>query len=92
MTELIAYYLVATNVITFFVYGLDKLKAKNAKRRIRESSLLALAVLGGSVGAFMGMRIWHHKTQHLKFKYGIPIIFLLQLILGFYLFATNTLG
>ena len=64
----IAYYLLVTNVLTFLVFGLDKFKAKHAKRRIREASLLLLAVLGGSIGAWLGMKVWHHKTQHKKFK------------------------
>lgn len=74
-------YLIALNVVTFFVYGLDKLKAKRRKWRIREASLLLLAVLGGSVGAWLGMKVWHHKTQHKKFKYGVPLIILLQIVL-----------
>jgi len=81
MMEYLTYYLIATNVVTFFVYGLDKLKAKYNRWRITEVSLLLLAVLGGSVGAWLGMQVWHHKTLHKKFKYGVPLIFLLQLAL-----------
>ena len=82
----IVYYLLITNVVTFLVFGLDKLKAKHAKRRIREASLLLLAVLGGSIGAWLGMKVWHHKTQHKKFKYGVPLILLAQLVLEYYLY------
>ena len=71
--------------MTFFVYGIDKLKARHARRRIREASLLLLAVLGGSIGAWLGMKAWHHKTQHKKFKYGLPIILLAQIILVWFL-------
>ena len=81
MNTIATYYLISINVLTFFVYGIDKLKAKRAKRRIREASLLLLAVLGGSIGAWLGMKVWHHKTQHKKFKYGLPIILLVQLFL-----------
>ena len=73
------------NVITFFLYGIDKWKAKKNRWRIPESILLLLAVLGGSIGAWMGMKIWHHKTMHKKFKYGIPLIMILQIGMLLYL-------
>ena len=81
----LAYYLLAINAVAFIVYGIDKYKAKKAKWRISESTLLLLAVLGGSVGAWMGMKVWHHKTMHKKFKYGIPAILLIQIALMAYL-------
>ena len=56
-------YLAVINVVTFFMYGIDKWKAKKSKWRIREAALLGLAVLGGSIGAWLGMQVWHHKTQ-----------------------------
>ena len=79
------YYLLAINAVTFIVYGIDKYKAKKAKWRISEATLLLLAVLGGSIGAWMGMKVWHHKTMHKKFKYGIPAILLIQIALMAYL-------
>lgn len=81
----LAYYLLAINAVTFIVYGIDKYKAKKAKWRIPEATLLLLAVLGGSIGAWMGMKVWHHKTMHKKFKYGIPAILLIQIALMAYL-------
>ena len=81
----LAYYLLAINAVTFIVYGIDKYKAKKAKWRIPEATLLLLAVLGGSIGAWMGMKVWHHKTMHKKFKYGIPAILLIQIVLIAYL-------
>ena len=78
-------YLLAINAVTFIVYGIDKYKAKKAKWRISEATLLLLAVLGGSVGAWVRMRVWHHKTMHKKFKYGIPAILLIQIALMAYL-------
>ena len=75
-------YLVIINVITFFVYGLDKRKAKQAKWRIRESTLLGLAAIGGSIGAWLAMKIYHHKTLHPQFKYGVPLIFIAQIAIG----------
>ncbi len=76
-------YLLAINVATFITYGIDKWKAKKSLWRIRETALLALAVLGGSIGAWLGMRVWHHKTKHKKFKYGIPLILIAQIALLF---------
>ena len=81
----LAYYLLANNVVAFIMYGIDKYKAKKAKWRISEATLLLLAVLGGSIGAWMGMKVWHHKTMHKKFKYGIPAILLIQIALITYL-------
>ena len=74
-------YLAAINIVTFFVYGIDKWKAKRSKWRVPESSLLWWAAFGGSVGALLGMKAWHHKTLHNKFRYGVPAILILQLIL-----------
>lgn len=78
-------YLLAINVATFLVYGIDKLKAKRAKWRIPEATLLHLAAAGGSIGAWLGMKVWHHKTLHMKFRYGVPLILLLQIALIAYL-------
>ena len=81
MTETIVYILTGINVLTFFVYGIDKWRAKQGRWRISEATLLMLAVIGGSIGALLGMRIWHHKTMHKKFKYGLPLILLAQIAL-----------
>ena len=76
--QLILIYLIAMNVVTFFMYGIDKWKAKRSKWRISEATLLGLAVIGGSIGAWLGMRVWHHKTMHKKFQFGIPLIIVAQ--------------
>ena len=81
----LTYYLIAINAVAFIMYGIDKYKAKKAKWRISEATLLLLAVLGGSIGAWMGMKVWHHKTMHKKFKYAIPAILLIQIALMEYL-------
>ena len=80
-------YLIVINVATFITYGIDKYKARRAMWRVREASLLILAVLGGSAGAWLGMKVWHHKTQHLKFKYGVPFILFAQIALALYIFS-----
>lgn len=79
LTKISFLYLVAINVVTFFIYGIDKWKAKRSTWRITETSLLLLALLGGSIGAWLGMKAWHHKTLHKKFTFGIPLIFIIQL-------------
>ena len=74
-------YLAIINVATFLTFGIDKWKARQSKWRIREASLLLLAVLGGSLGAWLGMQVWHHKTLHKKFRYGVPAILIIHLII-----------
>ena len=85
MQNAILYYLIAVNAVTFLVYGIDKWKARRGKWRISEATLLLLAVIGGSIGAWLGMKVWHHKTMHKKFKYGLPLIILAQIALVCYL-------
>ena len=84
MEEIICY-LLAVNIVTFLLYGIDKYKAKKGKWRISEATLLTMAAIGGSIGAWAGMRLWHHKTMHKKFKYGIPVIIIMQIALAVYL-------
>ena len=79
------YYLLAINIVSFFLYGIDKYKAKKGRWRISEATLLMMAVIGGSIGAWVGMRLWHHKPLHKKFKYGMPVIIILQVVLAVYL-------
>lgn len=79
--QLILIYLIAINVVTFFMYGIDKWKAKRSKWRISEATLLGMAIIGGSIGAWLGMRMWHHKTMHKKFQFGIPLIIVAQIAL-----------
>lgn len=77
-TVIVVIYLVAINAATFFVYGIDKWKARRSMWRIPEATLLGLAAIGGSVGAWLGMRAWRHKTMHKKFQLGIPLIIMAQ--------------
>ena len=89
MTKIILCYLLAVNITTFLLYGIDKYKAKKNRWRIPEATLLTVAAIGGSIGAWAGMRLWHHKTMHKKFKYGIPIIIITQIAVLVYLHTTN---
>jgi uncharacterized membrane protein YsdA (DUF1294 family) len=79
MIKIILITFLVLNLITFFVYGIDKWKAKKGKWRISEATLLILAAVGGSIGAWCGVKVWHHKTLHKKFRYGIPAIIILQI-------------
>lgn len=83
--RVLIYYLLGINLLTFFVYGIDKWKAKRDRWRIPEATLLMLAALGGSVGALLGMSVFHHKTKHKKFLIGIPLILLAQLALAYFI-------
>ena len=74
------------NLVTFLVFGFDKLKAKykekhEGARRVPEKTLFLLAALGGSVGALLGMRVWRHKTLHRSFRIGIPLILAVQILI-----------
>ena len=77
----ITVFLLSVNVIAFFMYGIDKWKAKKDKWRTSEATLLWLAIIGGSIGAWLGMKVWHHKTMHKKFRYGLPLIIIVQIAL-----------
>ena len=87
MLAIISGILLALNLITFIIYGIDKFKAKKAKWRISEATLILLAVIGGSIGAWLGLQVWRHKTQHKKFFIGIPMILTLQVIATVYLLS-----
>lgn len=83
--RLVIYYLIAVNIGTLLIYGLDKLKARRGQWRTPESTLLLLALIGGSIGAWCGMQLFRHKTQHKKFKYGIPAILIIQFLLALWM-------
>ncbi len=78
---IIIYYLLTINLLTFVTYGIDKYKARHKHWRVREASLLLLAVLGGSPAALLAMHLFRHKTQHNKFRYGVPGILIVQVLL-----------
>ena len=80
-----AVYLIVVNISAIAVYGWDKLSAKQGWQRVPEKILLLLALLGGSVGALAAMTFFRHKTRHLKFIYGVPMIFVLQIAALVYL-------
>ena len=86
MKTLLCLYLLIINALGFLIMLADKEKAKKHLWRIPESTLLTVAVLGGSVGCYAGMRVFHHKTRKPKFYIGVPVIFAVQvLVAGYFL-------
>ena len=85
---LLVWYLIIINLVTFFIYGLDKAKAEGKAWRVKETKLLLLAFIGGTIGAIAGMKIFRHKTKKIGFL--LPFILILLLQVGLiYLFLTN---
>lgn len=80
-------YLLAVNLLLFALMGVDKYKARHDRWRVRESTLLVCAVIGGSVGGILGMRVFRHKTRHTVFRCGFPAILALQIVLAGVLWA-----
>lgn len=78
-------YIILINLVTFFLYAWDKWLAQNHRRRIRERNLLLVSLLGGAMGGLISMHIFHHKTRHFKFKWGLPLMLFLHVSLLFYL-------
>lgn len=81
----LAVWLIAINLVTFAVYGADKRRARRGAWRVPEKTLFLLPLLGGSVGALLGMRVFRHKTKHWYFVWGIPLILLAQAALAVWL-------
>ena len=80
-------YLGIINLIGFFAMFLDKQKAKRGKWRIPEKTLFLLAAIGGSLGTTLGMHVFRHKTKHWYFKFGMPMILIVQIVLIIYFVA-----
>jgi uncharacterized membrane protein YsdA (DUF1294 family) len=81
--KLFQIYLLLINALAFLLMLIDKYKAKKNLWRIRESTLLLIAAIGGSIGALAGMYTFRHKTKHLKFTLGIPVILVLQIVAAY---------
>ena len=80
-------WLAAINLLTFIVYGADKRRARKGKWRVPEKTLFLLPLMGGSIGALLGMRVFHHKTKHWYFVWGIPAILLAQIALAVWIYT-----
>lgn len=85
----IGIYLIAINLVTFGVFALDKFNARRHRFRIPVAVLMLLAVIGGALGGYISMQIYHHKTNNPQFYYGLPVIILVYIVAIFYLLITN---
>lgn len=78
--NIILIYLLIINIVGFFAMGIDKFKSKRNMWRIKEQTLFTIALIGGSVGAIIGMYTFRHKTKHNSFVYGMPVILVVQIV------------
>lgn len=85
--KILFYIFLAINGYAFFLMGWDKRKARKNKWRTRERKFFILAFLGGALGIYAGMKFFHHKTLHNSFRYGIPILILINLLFGKFLYS-----
>lgn len=85
MNKITVIYLLIINLIGFLVMLIDKNRAIHHEWRISEKNLLLVSLIGGSIGMFTGMYVFKHKTKHLKFTLGVPVIFILQIITAVYI-------
>lgn len=77
-------YLIGINILTFLIYGVDKWKARKARWRIPEDSLIWLAIVGGSIGALLAMYLFRHKIRDRKFTLGVPAIIAVQIAVYYF--------
>ncbi|MBQ6293789.1 MAG: DUF1294 domain-containing protein [Lachnospiraceae bacterium] len=78
-------WLVIINLVAFAIFGIDKKRAKKGQWRIPEKTLFLSAILGGSIGAILGMYLFRHKTKHWYFRIGIPAILIAQIVIVYLL-------
>lgn len=83
LQQLLFIYFLLINVITFFYFGIDKLKSQLDNRRVRERTLWLLAAIGGSIGALLGMYFFRHKTKKMSFQAGVAMIIVIQILLTY---------
>ena len=80
-TQILLLWVLLMSGLSFSLFGQDKRRARRGQWRISEKALFLTALLGGSPGALLGMKVFHHKTLHKRFRYGLPLILLLQVVL-----------
>lgn len=78
---ILLYFIIIINILSFLAFGIDKRKAKKGQWRIKESTLFLLSIFGGSLGAMLGMKVFHHKTKHKSFTFFIPAIFIIEALI-----------
>ena len=85
MNDYIYYYLLAVNILAFVLFGIDKQKARRNLWRIPGKTLLLSALIGGSVGAILGMQFFHHKIRKPKFAIGVPVILVVEIVVVWFI-------
>lgn len=85
LIKVVLVWLAVINLIAFALMGLDKWKARRDAWRIPEKTLFLAALLGGALGGTVGMHLFHHKTRHWYFRFGFPVLLILQLLLAGFL-------
>ncbi|SFB24551.1 Uncharacterized membrane protein YsdA, DUF1294 family [Lentibacillus halodurans] len=83
--EMIVVYIIGVNAITFMLMAADKRKAKKQAYRIPERTFWGLAILGGAVGVWAGMKTFRHKTKHRSFTFGMPVLIITQAVLSVFM-------
>lgn len=83
--EAVIIYITAVNIAAFAVMGADKYKAQRNKWRISEASIFALGLIGGGAGLYFAMKLFRHKTRHLEFRLGIPVLVIINIIMLWYI-------
>ena len=84
MDQALTVYILAVSLLTWILFGLDKWKAIHGKWRIRESTLLGLSLIGGAAGGLAGKYLFRHKIRKMRFRIGVPLMFLVQAALWLY--------
>ena len=90
MTNVILIFLLVMSIVAFLVMGYDKSQAKKQAHRISEKTLWTLAIVGGGIGAYIGMQMFRHKTKHTNFRVGFLMLMILYAFLIFYIFTTDS--
>ncbi|MEK4486697.1 DUF1294 domain-containing protein [Psychrobacillus sp. FSL H8-0484] len=90
MTEIILIFILVMSIIAFFVMGYDKSQAKKRGQRVSERTLWMLALLGGGIGAYLGMQLFRHKTKHTNFRVGFLMLLIAYIFLVFWLLKTDS--
>lgn len=90
MTNIILIFILIMSIVAFFVMGYDKSQARKHGQRISEKTLWTLAIVGGGIGAYIGMQLFRHKTKHTNFRVGFLMILILYAFLIFYIFTTDS--
>ncbi|WP_342598582.1 DUF1294 domain-containing protein [Psychrobacillus sp. FSL H8-0483] len=90
MTEIILIFILIMSIIAFFVMGYDKSQAKKKGQRVSERTLWMLALVGGGIGAYLGMQLFRHKTKHTNFRVGFLMLLIAYIFLVFWLLKTDS--